>query len=243
VEVSLRREEDGLAIDVADSGIGIAPDFLPYVFDRFRQADASSARRHGGLGLGLAIARQLVELQGGTITVASPGEGKGATFTVHLPLAPAEAARSAVPEARSLYGAGRPSADLSGLAILVVEDELDSLELVQQVLSETQATVLTAMSAHEALRIVERHHPDLLISDIGMPRMDGFELIGAVRAMQDRRASRVPAIALTAFSRKEDQQRALEAGFDEFLAKPLRPAVLLQTVQAIVEKKALLRAV
>lgn len=243
VEVSLRREEDGVAIDVADSGIGIAPDFLPYVFDRFRQADASSARRHGGLGLGLAIARQLVELQGGTITVASPGEGKGATFTVHLPLAPSEAVPSAASDARSQYGGARPLADLSGLTILVVEDELDSLELVHQVLSETQAQVLTAMGAHEALRIVERHHPDLLISDVGMPRMDGFELIAAVREMQDRRASRVPAIALTAFSRKEDQQKALEAGFDEFLAKPLRPAVLLQTVQAIVEKKALLRAV
>ncbi|WP_051109872.1 MHYT domain-containing protein [Massilia niastensis] len=243
VVVALRREDDGVAIDVSDTGIGIEPDFLPFVFDRFRQADASSARRHGGLGLGLAIARQLVELQGGTITVASPGAGQGATFTLHLPASGAGAAPATAPEARVAHAAAKATADLSGLTVLVVDDELDSLELVQQVLADTQATVLTAMNAPEALRVIERRRPDLFISDIGMPLMDGFELIGHVRALRDRQAAAVPAIALTAFSRKEDQQRALEAGFDEYLAKPLRPAVLVQTVVAIAERKALLRAV
>ncbi|MEH6437409.1 MHYT domain-containing protein [Massilia sp. DD77] len=242
ITIALRREEDGVAVDITDTGIGIAPDFLPFVFDRFRQADASSARRHGGLGLGLAIARQLVELQGGAITVSSPGQDQGATFTLHLPPAPAEALPAAVPEPRGLYGAANASADLSGLSVLVVDDERDSLELVQQVLAETQATILPAMSAQEALLSIERHRPDLIISDIGMPLMDGFELISKVRALRDRQAAAVPAIALTAFSRKEDQQRALEAGFDEFLAKPLRPAVLVQAVVALVERKALLRA-
>ena len=242
ITIALRREEEGVAIDVADTGIGIAPDFLPYVFDRFRQADASSARRHGGLGLGLSIARQLVELHGGTISVSSPGVDQGATFTLHLPPAPQEVPAAAVADMRSLYGGGSGSADLAGLSVLVVDDEPDSLELVQQVLADTRITVLTATSAQEALRSVERHRPDLLISDIGMPLMDGFELIRQVRELRDRQAACVPAIALTAFSRREDQQRALEAGFDEYLAKPLRPAVLVQAVVAIVERKLLLRA-
>ncbi|OON63141.1 hypothetical protein B0920_06965 [Massilia sp. KIM] len=243
VKVSLRREDDGVAIDVSDTGVGIDPAFLPYVFERFRQADASSARRHGGLGLGLAIARQLVELQGGTITVASPGVDQGATFTLHLPAAGQDQLPEDAPEPLGLFGAQAPSADLSGLTVLVVDDELDSLELVQQVLADTQATVLGAMSAQEALRIVERSKPDLLISDIGMPLMDGFGLIRRIRDLRDRQVSTIPAIALTAFSRKEDQQRALEAGFDEFLTKPLRPAVLVQAVVAIAQRKDLLREV
>ena len=244
ITIALRREDDGVAVDVSDTGIGIAPNFLPFVFDRFRQADASSARRHGGLGLGLAIARQLIELQGGTITVASPGTDQGATFTLHLPPAPVQAlpGSASASEPRALFGGGVYTADLSGLSVLVVDDEPDSLELVQQVLAETRATILTAMNAQEALHSVERHHPDLVISDIGMPMTDGFELIRQVRALHDQRAAAVPAIALTAFSRKEDQQRALEAGFDEFLAKPLRPAGLVQMVVAIAERKALLRA-
>lgn len=250
VTVTLRTEgkagEDGepgdraVAIDVADNGAGIAPEFLPHVFDRFRQADSSSARRHGGLGLGLAIARQLVELQGGTISVASRGAGHGATFTLHLPLA----APGALPAARPEPVAGLPLAppELAGMTVLVIDDELDSLELVQQVLAASDATILTATGAREALRLVELRRPDLIISDIGMPLVDGFELIRRVRAMPEREAAGVPAIALTAFSRREDQQRALEAGFDEFLAKPVAPATLLQTVAAIVARRNLLRS-
>jgi CheY-like chemotaxis protein len=238
----VRREGAEVAIDVADSGIGIDPEFLPFVFDRFRQADSSSARRHGGLGLGLAIARQLVELQGGAITVASGGAGRGATFTVHLPIhrgaavpePPAPLPAIAVDE-----GAQVSNGSLAGLSVLVVDDELDSLELVQQVLAETGARLVTATSAGDALRMIERHRPDLLISDIGMPLMDGFELIRRIRAMDDRGLAAVPAIALTAFSRREDQQRALEAGFDEYMAKPLRPVALLQAVVGMAGRAAL----
>ena len=245
VLVSVRREGGEVAIDVADSGAGIDAEFLPFVFDRFRQADSSSSRRHGGLGLGLSIARQLVELQGGTITVASAGVGRGATFTVHLPIRQAEES-----EAQGIDGvaaAGTPAVsgdadgaagELAGLTVLVVEDESDSLELVQQVLSETGARIVTATSGQEALRGMAGDRPDILISDIGMPVMDGFELIRRVRSLRDRQLAGVPAIALTAFSRREDQQRALEAGFDEFMAKPLRPAALLQVVVAIARRRA-----
>ncbi|WP_208277550.1 hybrid sensor histidine kinase/response regulator [Massilia oculi] len=244
VTVTLRMDGEGseraVAIDVTDTGAGIAPEFLPYVFDRFRQADSSSARRHGGLGLGLAIARQLVELQGGAISVASRGEGQGATFTLHLPLA----APGAVPAARIEPFAGLPLAppEMAGMTVLVIDDELDSLELVQQVLAASDATILTATGAPEALRLVEARRPDLVISDIGMPLVDGFEMIRRIRSMPDRETAGVPAIALTAFSRREDQQRALEAGFDDYLAKPVAPATLLQTVAAIVARRNLLRS-
>jgi len=244
VAVSVRREGEEVAIDVADSGIGIDPDFLPYVFDRFRQADSSSARRHGGLGLGLAIARQLVELQGGAITVASAGVGRGATFTVHLPIhhGKAQPEQGSLLPADTLIPSGATDGGLAGLTVLVVDDERDSLELVQQVLAESGARIVTATSAGDALRAIDRHRPDLLISDIGMPLMDGFELIRRVRDLPDAALSSVPAIALTAFSRREDQQRALEAGFDEYMAKPLRPALLLQTVVGMAAKAAPSRA-
>ncbi|WP_314434963.1 MHYT domain-containing protein [Massilia timonae] len=244
VTVTLRMDGEGderaVAIDVADTGAGIAPEFLPYVFDRFRQADSSSARRHGGLGLGLAIARQLVELQGGAISVASRGEGQGATFTLHLPLA----APGTAPAARLEPLAGLPLTppELAGMTVLVIDDELDSLELVQQVLAASDATILTATGAREALRLVEARRPDLVISDIGMPLVDGFEMIRRIRSLPDREIAGVPAIALTAFSRREDQQRALEAGFDDYLAKPVAPATLLQTVAAIVARRNLLRS-
>ena len=245
VLVSVRREGGEVAIDVADSGAGIDPDFLPFVFDRFRQADSSSSRRHGGLGLGLSIARQLVELQGGTITVASAGAGRGATFTLHLPIRQAEETVVQGPAGGPAPGmpavsedADQAGGELAGVTVLVVEDERDSLELVQQVLSETGARIVAATSGQEALRAMPRDRPDILISDIGMPLMDGFELIRRVRGLRDRQLAGVPAIALTAFSRREDQQRALEAGFDEFMAKPLRPAALVQAVVTIARRRA-----
>lgn len=236
VTVTLRTLEDASEITVQDTGAGIPAAFLPFVFDRFRQADGSSSRRHGGLGLGLAIARQLIDLQGGALSVASAGEGQGAAFTLRMPLAsscaPAPAAAVPVP------GLPLTALALQGLTVLVIDDALDSLELVQAVLAPSQARILTATGAQEALRLIALHRPDLIISDIGMPVVDGFDFIRKVRALPDRLIASVPVIALTAFSRKEDEQKVLAAGFDEFLAKPLVPAALLQTVAAVNARRA-----
>ncbi|MEW7847193.1 MHYT domain-containing protein [Massilia aurea] len=231
VTVSLRSAGGACEIAVQDTGAGIPAAFLPFVFDRFRQADASSTRRHGGLGLGLAIARQLIDLQGGVLSVASDGEGQGATFLLRMPLSDA---CTALPAAAA-HVPGQPLAALvlQGLTVLVIDDALDSLELVQEVLALSQATILTASSAQEALRLIALHSPDLIISDIGMPVVDGFEFIRRLRALPDRVIASVPVIALTAFARQEDEQQALAAGFDDFLAKPLVPAALLQTVAAV----------
>jgi CheY-like chemotaxis protein len=229
VTVTLRSVEGASEITVQDTGAGIPAAFLPFVFDRFRQADGSSTRRHGGLGL--AIARQLIELQGGVLSVASEGEGQGAAFTLRMPLA-----SGAVPmPVATAPSPGLPltALALQGLTVLVIDDALDSLELVQAVLAPSQARILTATGAQEALRLIAQHRPDLIISDIGMPVVDGFEFIRKVRALPDRLIASVPVIALTAFSRKEDEQKVLAAGFDEFLAKPLVPAALLQTVAAV----------
>ncbi len=231
VTVTLRTLEDASVITVEDTGAGIPAAFLPFVFDRFRQADGSSSRRHGGLGLGLAIARQLIDLQGGALSVTSAGEGQGAAFTLRMPLASGSAPASAV--AVPAPGLPLTALALQGLTVLVIDDALDSLELVQAVLAPSQARILTATGAQEALHLIALHRPDLIISDIGMPVIDGFDFIRKVRALPDRLIASVPVIALTAFSRKEDEQKVLAAGFDEFLAKPLVPAALLQTVAAV----------
>jgi signal transduction histidine kinase len=231
VTVTLRTLGDASVITVEDTGAGIPAAFLPFVFDRFRQADGSSSRRHGGLGLGLAIARQLIDLQGGALSVTSAGEGQGAAFTLRMPLASGCAQASAV--AAPAPGLPLTALALQGLTVLVIDDALDSLELVQAVLAPSQARILTATGAQEALHLIALHRPDLIISDIGMPVIDGFDFIRKVRALPDRLIASVPVIALTAFSRKEDEQKVLAAGFDEFLAKPLVPAALLQTVAAV----------
>jgi CheY-like chemotaxis protein len=231
VTVTLRTLGDASVITVEDTGAGIPAAFLPFVFDRFRQADGSSSRRHGGLGLGLAIARQLIDLQGGALSVTSAGEGQGAAFTLRMPLASGCAPASAV--AAPAPGLPMTALALQGLTVLVIDDALDSLELVQAVLAPSQARILTATGAQEALHLIALHRPDLIISDIGMPVIDGFDFIRKVRALPDRLIASVPVIALTAFSRKEDEQKVLAAGFDEFLAKPLVPAALLQTVAAV----------
>jgi signal transduction histidine kinase/CheY-like chemotaxis protein len=238
VEVTLERANGEAVIRVTDSGIGIKPDFLPFVFDRFRQADASTTRHHGGLGLGLSIARQLVELQGGIIDVDSKGDGKGATFTLRFPLRRAAAPALQKPSA----GSGAPSAsaaafdaiDLAGLKVLVVDDVPDALELTSQVLAACGATVLVAASAQEALAMVESERPAVLISDIGMPDVDGFELLRRVRRLGAQRGGAVPAIALTAFTRQQDRVNALQAGFTAYVAKPVDAADLIATVAALV---------
>lgn len=249
VRISAKRMDETIVIEVSDTGIGIAPEFLPHVFDRFRQADASSTRRHGGLGLGLSIAQQLVELQGGTLSAASPGQDAGATFTLTMPLPTPQPDAPLAPE--RLHKAPGPTHErndareampargdaLAGLTILVVDDERDSLEIVDFVLADLAATIVTATTAYEALPMIERVQPDLIVSDIGMPGMDGIELMRRVRASANRRVAGVRALALTAFSRNEDRVRALEAGFDEYLSKPVAPAELVRTVLTLCDRQ------
>ncbi|QOL50347.1 MHYT domain-containing protein [Massilia litorea] len=233
VRVSSKRAGDTIVIEVTDTGIGIKPEFMPYVFDRFRQADSSSTRRHGGLGLGLSIAQQLVELQGGRLSAASPGEGEGATFTLTMPLSSQDdtpAAPDCLLKPHDLDAVRASSGALAGLTILVVDDERDSLDIVHYVLADMAATIVTASTAYEALQMIDRLKPDLMVSDIGMPGMDGLELIRRVRASNNPQVAAVRALALTAFSRREDRLRSLEAGFDEYLSKPVAPAELVRAV-------------
>ncbi len=243
VQVLLERVSSHIEISVADTGMGIKAEFLPYVFDRFRQADASTTRKFGGLGLGLAIVKHLVELHGGSVRVRSEGEGRGSTFIVHLPLTVvhrdgqghAERMHPRAPQAGS--GEFRHS-DLSGIKVLVVDDETDARELVKHVLAQCDAEVLTASAAADALALVEAHRPDILVSDIGMPGTDGYELLGLVRALGSARGGQLPAIALTAFARSEDRTRALRAGFLVHVSKPVEPAELVATVASVAGRAA-----
>jgi diguanylate cyclase len=234
VEVLLARERDDVVLRVIDSGIGIDPAFLPHVFERFRQQDASITRRHGGLGLGLSIARQLVELHGGTIEADSLGAHAGATFTVRLPLlrepAPALRPASAAPvQAAPPEQAGDGLADLSGVKVLVVDDAIDTLDVLERILKVSGAATLTASSAGRALDLLEHERPDVIVSDIGMPDVDGFELMRSIRR-RDGAAGGIPAIALTAFTRQGDRDRALQAGFTDYMAKPVEAGLLVARI-------------
>lgn len=237
IQVVLSRVNSHVEICVSDSGIGIEPSFLPHVFERFRQADGSTTRKYGGLGLGLSIVKNLVELHGGTITVESDGVGKGTTFHVHLPISLAH--RHTQPQDRAHPKAGVEPADrfqpldLAGLRVLVVDDQPDSRELAARILSECGANVKMAASAREALHMIDGEMFDLLISDISMPDMDGYELIRAVRALPADRGGEMRAIAMTAFARSEDRTRALRAGFQVHLAKPVDPSELVATVASV----------
>jgi PAS domain S-box-containing protein len=240
VEVRLERVNSHVEILVADNGAGISPEFLPYVFDRFRQLDASTTRRHGGLGLGLAIVRHLVELHGGTVRVKSPGEGEGSTFIVALPLSiahltPTEGLRvHPVAEVEDGDPCSEDSnLDLRGIRVLVVDDEPDARETLRQILEHCNAEVETVSSAVEAVKRVESWRPDVLLSDIGMPGEDGYELIRRVRELPPDRGGRTPAAALTAFARGEDRRRALRAGFQMHLAKPVEIQELATVVASL----------
>jgi signal transduction histidine kinase/ActR/RegA family two-component response regulator len=236
VVVRLERGEGEARLDVEDTGQGIAPSFLPHVFERFRQADSSTTRTHGGLGLGLAIVRHVVEMHGGSVSAHSKGLGQGSTFRVTLPLTPSCApgpspARQAPPR----QDTQRPAAEepsLEGLRILVVEDAPDALALLTEVLEGRRAQVVCAASTQEALALLGAHRPDVLISDIGMAGEDGYSLIRQIRA-QERHGERLPAVALTAFARSEDRRRALAAGFDVHLSKPLNTSRLLSVVASL----------
>jgi PAS domain S-box-containing protein len=231
VVVSLRFTGPAASIEVTDNGAGIRPDVLPYIFDRFHQADVSITRRFGGLGLGLAIVKHLVDLHGGDVQATSDGEGAGATFTVTLPTVgevPGQERR------RNRTDREDPVVELDAIRLLVVEDEADTLEFLRQLLTTHGATVLTAASAPEALSLVREGKPDLLISDIGLPEIDGYDLIQRVRR-EPSPARDIPAIALTAYARIEDRTRALRAGYQAHLAKPVEPSELIAMIASFVE--------
>ncbi|HEV2859743.1 MAG TPA: PAS domain S-box protein [Pyrinomonadaceae bacterium] len=242
-EVRVRTEVAGghLRLSVEDTGAGIRPDFLPYVFDRFRQGDQSTTRTHGGLGLGLAIVRHLVELQGGTVWAASPGVGKGASFTIELPLQELRV-EAGGPRNDGSDGdgdsAGRSpqSAILKGLRVLVVDDEPDALDLIKVVLERGGASVTAVGSAAEAMTSLEEASPDVMLCDIGMPNEDGYGLVRRVRALGPERGGLTPAIALTAYAGEADRDLALEAGFQLHVPKPIDPARLVELVAGLAVK-------
>ena len=233
VEAALVASGRNVEIRVTDTGAGIRPEFLDHIFERFRQADSSTTRRHKGLGLGLAIVRHIVELHGGVVRAASEGEGKGSTFTVTLPRRPVQAEQYAEtpPAGKS---AGKPldpgRITLRGLKLLVVDDEADALEIVRRVLEKHEAQVATADSTSRALEIFPGYKPDALISDIGMPERDGYDLLRTIRSLSPEMGGKVPALALTALTRSEDRQRAFSAGYQMHISKPVEPAELVSAV-------------
>jgi CheY-like chemotaxis protein len=239
VEVRLERVNTHIEISVADNGQGIKPEFLPHVFDHFRQEDGGISRRHGGLGLGLTIVRRLVELHGGTVHASSSGVGHGATFTVALPVASAPAVipderRVETPD-RNLQVEKKPS--LSGVRLLVVEDDADGRDLVVTMLTQSGAEVRAAGSAAEALAALDRWRPDAIISDIGLPGEDGYTLMEKLRTRERERGdSPLPAIALTAYTRMEDRRRAFSAGYQSHISKPVVRAELLAVVAGLINQ-------
>jgi len=237
VQLRLSRVNSHVEVTVSDTGRGISPDFLPYVFERFRQADASFSREHGGLGLGLAIAKQLAELHGGTISASSGGPGTGATFTLKLPLMivhqqPSEAARLEHPHIERSAPALESAPRLDGVHVLAVDDEADSLNLLRTVLESAGASVTTAHNAADAIDAIQAHRPDVLVADIGMPGMDGLQLIRTIRQMEEPLRS-TPAAALTAYARSPDRITSLASGFHMHLAKPIDPLELIVAIATL----------
>lgn len=236
IQVTLARVDSRVEIAVSDTGRGIAPEFLPHLFERFRQADGSTTRRFGGLGLGLSIARNLVELHGGAIEARSDGEGRGATFIVQLPLALARSNAEGGGQHPAVPAKGAPvygSDELRGLVVLVVDDEADSRELLRHVLASAGARVSVAGGALAALDAIASECPDVLVSDIGMPEIDGYELLRRIRQLHPGCGGSLPAIALTAFARSEDRVRALRAGFAVHVSKPVEPGEIVATVASV----------
>ena len=232
--VALVRVESQIEITVSDTGEGIHSDFVPYIFDRFRQADAAYTRRHGGLGLGLAIVKQLVELHGGSVSATSPGERKGTTVTVRLPVAASQHVALDTQLRNTdfcVHAAEAPG--LHGVRVLVVDDDADALEFLRRVLEKSGATVYFVESAAGGKAVLLREKPDVLVSDIGMPGRDGYEFIREVRALEPDEGGRVPAVALTAFARSEDRTRAILAGFQVHIAKPVEPRELIATIASL----------
>jgi signal transduction histidine kinase len=230
--LTLRRDSSAVEIAVSDTGIGIPADFLPSVFEAFRQADASSTRRHSGLGLGLSIVKHLVEAHGGSVTADSPGEGRGSTFTVRLPIAAAQMPTPALAPG-DFSSLPSPSTLLTGISVLVVDDDDGSREVVAAYLESRDAVVLTASSAAQAIEMVQRERVDVLLADIAMPHEDGYGLIRRLRAMDAQGIGAIPAAALTAFARDEDRQQTLQAGFQMHLSKPVDRRSLIEAVATL----------
>lgn len=239
VDVFLESSTDHVTIRITDTGQGISPEFLPHVFDRFRQADGGTNRRESGLGLGLAIVRQLVEMHGGTVGAASEGVGRGATFTIRLPIAIGHAqvsAESLLLEKRTATAIGSPeipSARLDGLRVLIVDDSEDGRALTSVVLTQAGATVTSVPSVRRALEVLEGERPDVLVSDIGMPDEDGYVLIAQIRQHEAAHGGFLPAIALTGYARASDRVRIFEAGFQSLVTKPLDFVELTAAIAAM----------
>jgi len=239
VQVTLERTDSHVELSVSDTGQGISSEFLPHVFDKFSQAESLLTRSHGGLGLGLTIVKHLVEMHGGSVRVKSAGEGKGATFVVSLPISVVRTLngdenRQHPTTAREIEFSVDP--DLSGVHTLVVDDDVDALHLVKHVLENCGAQATNCSSGTECLEILRRSKPGVLIVDIGMPAMDGYSLIQQIRALPADEGGEIPAIALTAFARSEDRRRAMLAGFDMHVAKPVEPGELVAVVARLGRK-------
>jgi hypothetical protein len=232
--VALERVNSHVEIVVHDSGVGIAPGFLPFVFERFRQEDSSTTRRHGGLGLGLSIVKSLAELHGGSVKAASQGEGHGSTFTVALPIVQTQAddggMESRLRVARDLDTLPR----LNDVSVLVVDDEADSLLFFGRLLEECGAHVLLAVDAEQAMDMLRNESVDILISDIGMAGADGYQLIRELRSMQDERIATIPAVAVTAYARADDRRRLLLAGYQMHISKPVEPQELVAGIASLI---------
>ena len=236
VDVLVQRVNSHVEITVHDTGIGIDPDFLPYLFERFRQADSSTTRKYGGLGLGLSIVKQLVELHGGGVRAESKGQGCGATFVVCLPLravVESDGSPRTHPTSQSVLPQRARGVSLSGIRVLLIDDEPDARDLLRSVLTEVGADVLTAASADEGFVCAKADHPDVIVSDIGMPERDGYEFIRDVRRLSSAEGGKTPAIALTAFARSEDRTRAMLAGYQVHVSKPIEPVELIATIKSL----------
>jgi PAS domain S-box-containing protein len=240
IEARLSRAGNQIEITVSDTGIGIEPQFLPYVFERFRQADSSSTRKYGGLGLGLTIAHHIIELHSGSISASSPGRNQGATFIIRLPLAMTSRAAQAgkrrleseAPETKGRKGSEERQM-LDGVRILLVEDDPDTLDMLKTIFDECGAEVITAASASEALEALERYRPDALVSDIAMPNQDGYDLIRQVRSRGPEQGGKIPAVAVTAYASAEDRMRVLASGYQIHVSKPVDPGELIATVASL----------
>lgn len=234
VEISVSQSATHIVIQVKDTGPGIDPDFLPYVFERFRQADGSTTRLHGGLGLGLAIVRQLVELHGGTIAAENRADEQGAIFTIRLPLPTGLLRKELLDKAESAFAKSQPERpSLAGLNILIVDDEVDALDLITVELTQHGANVTGFTNAEDALKAFDQRQFDLLVSDIGMPKVDGYELMRRIREHESGRGKRIPAVALTAYARVQDRMQAILAGFSTHVAKPIEANELITVVAGL----------